>query len=67
MRKCRHCGREIVSGQNYRVVGYEMEHGGLPENVQVHTECLAAYEQERRTTTGASTFEASLYQAASSC
>ena len=48
MRKCRHCGREIVSGQNYRVIGYEMEHGGIPENVQVHTECLAAYRQQQQ-------------------
>lgn len=48
MRKCRHCGREIPS-QDYRIVGYETNDARIPENIIVHTDCLAAYRSQQQT------------------
>lgn len=39
---CRHC-RRLISGQDYRVVGYETNDAQIPENVYVHTDCLIGY------------------------
>ena len=39
---CRHC-RRLISGQDYRVVGYETNDARFPENVYVHVDCLPGY------------------------
>lgn len=48
-RTCRHC-RRAIEGADYRVVGYEVNDGGIPVNLYVHRDCqqgYAAAEQRR--------------------
>lgn len=46
MKTCKVCGHPIP-GQDYRIVGYEVEHGEIPTNITVHRDCLAAYRQQQ--------------------
>lgn len=46
MRTCKVCG-QVIQGLDYRIVGYEVEHGGIPTNITVHTDCLATYRRQQ--------------------
>jgi len=46
VKTCKVCGQPIP-GQDYRIVGYEVEHGGIPTNITVHSECLPTYRRQQ--------------------